>query len=261
MIRGDLENGSKPKLENPTDQTDSLRVQKDSLNSDVLVSHLRKWKDLNQREYIGKIQIWQKDFEEAKAHKADYSYGSYKSDTEFWQRLYTYLSKHDQPELEEIAQMFDSIRVVRNLNKVDFAEALVTCVQDIPYSLLAQKTCEEYKNNPKYAEIYKSHGCVEYIEYGLNSPTEFAYSLKGDCDTRTLFLFTLFSELGYKVAILNSERYEHSILGLSIPIAGKYKQRNGTRYYLWETTMKGWQAGSLSPEMDNLDYWEFVLAN
>jgi hypothetical protein len=263
MIRGDLEHENPPKLEEHerVDKTDSLRVQKEGSDSDVLISHLRHWQDLHKHDYVGKLAVWKEDYEAAKEHKADYTYGDYNSNTEFWQRLYSYLHKHDKSELKEIAQMFDSIRVARKLNQVDFAEALVTCVQDIPYSLLAQKSCEEFKNNPKYAEIYKTHGCVSFVEYGLNSPTEFAYSLKGDCDTRTLFLFTLFSELGYKVAILNSERYEHSILGLSIPIAGKYKQRNGTRYYLWETTMKGWQAGALSPEMDNLDYWKFVLAN
>jgi hypothetical protein len=263
MIRNDFDHENHPKLEEHerVDKTDSLRVQKDSLDSDVLVSHLRHWQDLHKHDYVGKLAVWQKDYEKAKEHKADYTYGAYDSNTEFWQKLYGYLNKHDKSELQEISQMFDSIRVARKLNKVDFAEALVTCVQDIPYSLLAQKSCEEFKNNPKYAEIYKTHGCVDYVEYGLNSPTEFAYSLKGDCDTRTLFLFTLFSELGYKVAILNSERYEHSILGLSIPISGKYKKQNGIRYYLWETTMKGWQAGSLSPEMDNLDYWEFVLVN
>lgn len=261
MIKGDVinNNGQTDKNLN-LDRSDSVQVQVDSATTDLLMSHLRHWQDFHNRDYQGKLEVFEKDYEEAKTYKANYTYGDYTSNGEFWGKLYSYLSKHDGPELEKVTQMFDSIRVAQSLNSMDFAEAVVTCVQDIPYTLISDKSCDKLRDNPKYAKLLEKYGCVEQ-EYGLQSPTEFMYNLKADCDTRTLLLYTLFSKLGYKVAILNSDKYEHSMFAIALPAHGRYIEHNHLKYYVWETTSKGWQLGSIPPKNNNMDFWEVVLAN
>ncbi len=50
---------------------------------------------------------------------------------------------------------------------------------------------------------------------GVYAPVEFVSNLRADCDTRTVMIYTLLSRFNYDVAILNSEKYRHSVLGLN----------------------------------------------
>ena len=85
-------------------------------------------------------------------------------------------------------------------------------------------------------------------------------NLKGDCDTRTLFLYGLLKHEGYDVVIFGSEKYRHSILGIDLPIlAPNYKWVNGTKYYLWETTNTGFEAGYIPATISNTSYWNLNL--
>ena len=70
----------------------------------------------------------------------------------------------------------------------------------------------------------------------------------GDCDTRSLLAFTILREFGYDVAVVNSIKMGHSMLGVHVP----YVPGNGVygltsisrkRYYLWELTATGWHLG------------------
>ena len=84
-------------------------------------------------------------------------------------------------------------------------------------------------------------------------------SLNGDCDSRTLLLYTMFTHYGYDVALFSSEYYNHSIIGVNLPINGIAYKNGNQRYVLWETTAPNIRAGFLPKEISNLNYWRISL--
>jgi hypothetical protein len=44
--------------------------------------------------------------------------------------------------------------------------------------------------------------CDGYERFGINTPVEFIATLQGDCDTRTLLLYTILAHYGYDVALM-----------------------------------------------------------
>ena len=107
--------------------------------------------------------------------------------------------------------------------------------------------------------INKGFECDSYVKGAIYSPVEFIDKFKGDCDTRTVFLYTVLKRYKYDVVILNSDVYGHSILGVNISSSGRYKYHNGKRYYTWETTSPGWRLGDLPPDYYNIKYWHVTL--
>jgi len=178
----------------------------------------------------------------------------------FWHYVYQGLSDKDRNSLHFIYDKFDSIGKKNNLNQAEFANMVVSCVQDIPYILVANLDCDKYKMaNPADVEIINRTGCFGPVKFGVQSPNEFMYTLKGDCDTRTLFCYTVLSHFDYDVAILSSNEYRHSILGVNVPVSGTYKNYDNKRYYLWETTAEGCALGFLAPDFSNLNNWDFNI--
>jgi hypothetical protein len=86
-------------------------------------------------------------------------------------------------------------------------------------------------------------------------------TLKGDCDTRTLLLFTLLTHYGYDVAILSSEVYAHSLLGICLPLGGRVFPYRGRQYVLWETTAPGVRPGLIPAEVNDLRHWRISLVS
>ena len=84
-------------------------------------------------------------------------------------------------------------------------------------------------------------------------------TLAGDCDTRTLLLFTILYHYDYDVAMLTSELYKHSIIGIHLPINGISKKLNGKRYVVWETTNKGIPPGIIPREIADMRFWNVSL--
>ena len=48
----------------------------------------------------------------------------------------------NQPKLDRLIQMFDSLRRYRSLDKMRLAETITCCVQDIPYALVLPGKCD-----------------------------------------------------------------------------------------------------------------------
>lgn len=139
---------------------------------------------------------------------------------------------------------------------------LVSFVQDIPYCSVTAGDCgKQDADNFAAPAASNAYNCIGQVPYGVQSPVEFMANFQGDCDTRTLFLFTLFDHYHYPAAILSSVAYRHSLLGLQLPIPGSSKNIGTHRYVLWETTAKGFSAGQISQQVDHMDYWDFTLIN
>ena len=100
---------------------------------------------------------------------------------------------------------------------------------------------------------------MSFIKHDILSPLEFFYLKTGDCDSRTVLIYTILKSFGYDVAILNSDRYSHSMIGINLPSSGKYKIINGKKYFFWETTGVGWEMGMLPPDNWDISKWSLAL--
>jgi hypothetical protein len=84
-------------------------------------------------------------------------------------------------------------------------------------------------------------------------------TLLGDCDSRTLLLYTLLSHYGYDVAIFSSEVYSHSLLGVVLPLEGAAYTFHNKRYVLWETTTTQMPPGIIAAPFNTLSNWRISL--
>jgi len=178
-------------------------------------------------------------------------------------RVYKQLYKNDKEGLSSLFNMLDSIKNANNLSRIEFAEAVVSMIQAQEYVLILEIGCASpmaYNDREIQAMLRSGIKCDGEYLYGVKTPLKFASDLKGDCDTRTLLLYTIFKHFNYDVAILNSEYYKHSILGLNLPNQkGSFKSYQGRKYYFWETTSKGFKLGELPRENRNINFWNVVL--
>ena len=147
---------------------------------------------------------------------------------------------------------------------MEFAEMLISCIQDIPYSFVFQDECrppEQYEESIRELLEECPECCIGNKAFGLQTPVGFIQNLKGDCDTRTVLIYSLLKYFGYDVAILNSDFYRHSIIGLNIPAKGTYKTFGGKKYMVWETTAKYFTIGQLPTNFSDITHWNVVLTS
>jgi hypothetical protein len=230
-------------------------------DSIVVYQSLRQWKDNFGNDYTGDLTIRERDYLALSSQPLSFRPVSNES---YWGSLYDYLEKRDGPSLDLVLKMFQTIHKNKRLNQMEFADMVVSCVQDIPYSFVFSETCEpaEYYEEA-IAKILRKcpECCIGNQPYGIQTPVAFLQNLKGDCDTRTVLIYTILKHFNYDVAILNSDYYLHSILGLNIPGTGTYKAYNGKKYMLWETTAKYFAAGTLPVSFKDVTHWNVVLTS
>ena len=221
----------------------------------------RYWRDNFGNDYSGALTIREPDYLRLKNHTATYNPPS---SYNFWGDLYDYIDNKDTPSLDLVMKTFSKINKEKGLNQMEFAEMVVSCIQDIPYALVFQGEClpaHNYEESIKDVLVKCPSCCIGNIPYGVQTPVSFLQNLKGDCDTRTLLIYGILKHFNYDVAILNSEFYRHSILGLNLPSSGLYKIYRGKKYMLWETTGKHFKVGYLSPGFNDVTHWDVVLTS
>lgn len=219
--------------------TDSLTLMR---------THKRAWLEYTWNdEFCTQYSLEHDSVLSAAYFRANSKVRNWQNDDDFWREIYKQLYFHDR---FAVSALQDSLqRRGSGLDRDAFARMVVAFVQDIPYNYIMPKGCEGYD----------SHPCVPNERYGILSPVEFLYRLQGDCDTRTVLLFTLLANLGYEPLIINSDEYAHSMLALNISASGDYFLYKGKRYAFWETTNTGWLPGMIPPSMNNKNYWNVVL--
>jgi hypothetical protein len=221
---------------------------------DAWIIHHRAWQDNNGNAYEGDVRVLKSAWLRARRGQEQLPASSSFAD------VYRALSATDAQQLDGVYALFDSLKKAKQPDTLSFANMLVSFVQDIPYSTVTAGDCgSQNYNNISGPAANNEASCVGHVPFGVQSPVEFMANFQGDCDTRTLFLFTLFDH--YPAAILSSVAFRHSLLGLKLPLPGAAKKLGAARYVLWETTAKGFSPGQLSPRVDNMDYWDFTLIN
>lgn len=227
---------------------------------DSVITRFRKWKDYQGKKYQGTYQIRLRDYNQAKAFKNNLNlYGESKDS---YDHIISKLKENDNPKLLGLYKMFDSIQKANKLNQKQFAEMVVTFVQDIPYAIVLSDGCDPSLYNDRFTRNFllnNKGSCDGYQRFGINTPIEFMTHLKGDCDTRTLLLYTILSQYNYDVVVMSSEFYGHSILGINLPYNGLSYNYNNQKYILWETTAFGSKPGIISNDISNTNYWRISL--
>jgi hypothetical protein len=187
--------------------------------------------------------------------------------------------------MNDLIDQLQTIAYTSSLNFRQLADVTVSMIQNIPYTLIHQMSHESilemakekhidflitYHNDPKNTPYDREWygGCRDSVEpAGVYTPAEFISTMKGDCDTRTLLLYTLMKKMGYDVAIINGPG--HSMLGCNLVPenpSSVYIDNNTSRYYFWETTvfynqngMTGPRLGDILDPQFNVNDWKIVL--
>lgn len=227
--------------------------------NDTLITHFQAWKDYDGNYYEGEFWVRRNALINAKIYKN--SLTIIESQRHYDETIYR-LKENDRENLAGIHQLFDSLRIIKNLSSKNFAEMIVSFIQQIPYSVVLPSACDPSLYADDFIRNYLSSPearCVGYERFGINSPVEFMATLHGDCDTRTLLLYTLLSNYGYDIVLLSSEYYNHSLIGINLPYEGVSFRYNTQRYVLWETTSPNTPPGMLPNEISNINYWRISL--
>jgi hypothetical protein len=231
-----------------------------TLVKDTLITHFRSWNDYDGNEYEGKFWVRKSAFLNASAFKNNLNI--YASTEDSYNEMVFRLKENDKNNLQGVYQLFDSIRTAKNLPVDKFAELIVSFVQDVPYTVVLPNACDGSLYADNFIKSYLAANdarCDGYERFGINTPVEFIATLNGDCDTRTLLIYTMLSHYGYDVAMLSSEYYNHSLIGINLPYDGVAYTYDTQRYVLWETTAPNIKPGILPNEISNLNYWRISL--
>ncbi len=233
---------------------------RDSTVLDSVIIHHRVWKDYNGKTYAGDIAVRINDWKASTTYKNMIRLPFVPLDA--YDGMLAGLAREDSGRLGGVYHLLDSIKGANHLGDTGFAQVVTSFVQDIPYALVLDGDCDPSGYNDAFTKRYllsPQADCEGHQRFGINSPVEFMATLKGDCDTRTLLLYTLLEHYGYAVAILSSELYAHSLLGIDLPLGGVTYARNGHRYVLWETTSAGIPPGVVPSSINDLSHWRISL--
>jgi len=233
----------------------------DGIDSVSVFASNRVWRDNYGNSFNGQLAVREKDFLRLQNHLENYKV---RSSTNFWGTLYDYIDRTDAPSLDLVMKAFKTIHSNKKLNQMEFAEMVVSCIQDIPYSFVFQEEClsaDYYEDSIKNILEDCPSCCIGNVKYGIQNPVSFLQNLKGDCDTRTVLIYSILKHFNYDVAILNSEFYRHSIIGINLPAKGLHKKYYGKRYVVWETTAKYYTAGQLPANFNDITHWNVVLTS
>lgn len=183
--------------------------------------------------------------------------------------VYHWMNETNAPDLDLTVRAFDSVRNARKLNRDQFAEMIVSCIQSIPYFLIVQDGCNLSEQRDGFIRQYlqqcQTECCMGGVKYGVRSPVEFLEDLRGDCDTRALWAYSLLNAFGYDVAIITSDYYKHAAIAVKLEQApdadADVIRINGGNFYPWELTQHGYRAGYLPADCGDLGLWDIALMN
>ena len=235
-------------------------VKIDTTKNEDYLSQKWEWKSFDNKKYILNFKVKKSDYQTSIRNREKSIYNS-----DF---LYMEMYNNDNIYLKD---MINGYKQLIKENQLDYYEALnmiATSIQSISYTwVMLGNDCGvlSFKDfgiiPPENCRVSKSpFGCCNnVIPFAVYSPLEFAVQRTGDCDTRSLFAFTILKKLGYDVAVMVSESVTHSVLGVkvdNIPSDGRRGNvGSANNYYLWELTSYGCQLGQ---RMEGND-WRIAL--
>jgi len=251
---------TEPIIDSSSSNSNSDRNNSNNKPKDYLIKRYREWQDYDGNLYQGYYTLRKSEIDNAHSFKSNLQIQP--STRNAYDEVVYNLKENDKNKLNGIYKLFDSIQAKNSLSNIKFAEMIVSFVQDIPYVLILDSDCNPDLYDDTFTKNYLKQNpgkCDGPQRFGINTPVEFLYSLKGDCDTRTLLLYTILSHYNYDVALMSSEFYRHSILGINLSLNGlKYNYQN-QQYVLWETTTSNMRPGVIPNTISNTNNWRISL--
>ncbi|MHA8067570.1 hypothetical protein V7S76_12930 [Aquirufa sp. ROCK2-A2] len=249
--------GNNNTLNDDTQKDEFIKNNKILKMGDSLL-HVRNWQDYEVNKLAGRYFTFYPQFDKSLSFRDKY-------ESDDISKVYQELVKKDEKTIDAYAHIFDSLNTANKWDRQQLAEAIVTSIQTIPYVLVHDQSCQQAikESGSSFLIQYHKDGkeCLPNIKFGIQGGYEFLHNLKGDCDTRSLLCFELLSRYKYPVAMLISEEYGHCILGIDLPMRGKYVGNAKRKYLVWETTAPGFKPGELSPEISDMDKWHIAITN
>jgi hypothetical protein len=259
VLPGTFRNWQESKRSGKPQASNERSTRRVNSKKDSLIVHHLAWKDYEDQQYSTNLIIPVRDVRAAASNRTLLPTNN-QQEIEY-NAVLASMYEHDRDRLAPFYYVFDSIQAANQLNEQRFAEMITSCIQSIPYTLILPYACQPELYNDQFITNYLQSGraCRGNTRFGIFSPMEFAGSLEGDCDTRTLLLFTLLEHYGYDMAVFGSTKYSHSLLGINLPLNGEYKLEQGRRFVLWETTSEGYRPGTIPIEISDMNHWSVNL--
>ncbi len=120
--------------ENNTRQYQPLDTHKQPLNNDIhdtIISHLVQWNDYDSNHYEANLRILQSAVTASHNEHQAMPFGNLTA--ERVGEVYANMYYMDKGRLNYVYQAFDSLVKAKNLNEIQAADMVVSCVQSIPY--------------------------------------------------------------------------------------------------------------------------------
>ena len=262
------------------EQPVDLRVFKQSVKGDSLQMSW-SWEDYSGNVFQVQYQIAQKDIERSKNNRVELRESPMVKNSPD----YGMLTDFDAKTLKPLAKSLKQLAKDNQFNERQTAEMVITMVQNIEYTLVhpySHSDMEKIDKDNGGSFIAEYHGqsehkpwnktpyggCEEMIDpAGVYSPVEFLCTFRGDCDTRTITVYTLLKLLNIESIVVNGPG--HSMLALpyspSNP-AAPIIQCKGQNYYFLETTVFikneqfiGPQIGDVPQEFDAKQWFPVLI--
>ena len=226
-----------------------------------------KWFDFVNQNYQAKYQTSVRSYQGSQKEQITLNNNASQSASsiEYFTKYYAGLYKMDEDKINEIVKIFKDSAVKKQMNANETAEMVITFIQEIPYYLVHDESCEKaVASGNSFVKQYHASNkpCFPNVKGGVQSPYEFLHNLKGDCDTRSLLGFAILKKLKIASSVWVSEAYGHSILGVGVQNGhGIYKTVKGIKHYGVELTAKGYRLGMVAPENNNPYNWDITVYN
>ena len=194
------------------------------------------------------------------AHKSVLNISQNTTARNYWGQVYAKLLVEDNTKVDSLAKVVHKVSKDRSYSPLETAEYLVSLIQEIPYVLVHDQSCQEVVNQSGgFVRDYhvQRKPCLPNVIAGVQSPYEFMHTLEGDCDTRSLLGHAVLRKLGISSSVWISEQYGHSILGVGVPVTSRAKKiLNGVPHYGVELTAKGFRVGMIAPDQMHMRNWD-----
>lgn len=253
----------KARHERIKEETQSEIIPPQTTEEDVIASDsveiVLRWVSFDDKTYQGDYRISLADVSSSRSTLNGLSNAPIKDISEAYYAAHSF----DQPKLQSLFDMLKRMRKEQNLNDLQFAQLIVSMVQSQDYTLVIPESCSDLAlsgSREIRRLIEAGYPCESPHPFGIKTPLEFLTTLKGDCDTRTVTLYSVLKYFDFDVVILNSDVYMHSMLGINIQgVRGNFKVYNGKKYLFWETTSPNNPIGFLPSEFGIINNWYIAL--
>ncbi len=152
---------------------------------------------------------------------------------EFWEAVYKIIRDRNEDNVKFISDKFKRWGRKHNVKGTELVGMVISFVQYMDYMIPKDNLFE------------------------VLPPVNTVMRNEGDCDTRSVLLAMILEDLGFDAIVLYSEHYLHAVAAVDIGRGDYIKYRN-KKYYIIETTAKGWKLGMMPPDTNNISYWSAI---